>query len=99
VKAVQQQLPIGYFDTDEWKEGGSISAAGGTLGIPTARPIPMRQVLLTGCCRARTDRVAEIGAPRRAPTHGASISQGDVDPTNRVEPEKIFRSGQAGTRI
>lgn len=39
-KAVQQKLPIGYLDTEDWKEGGSSSAAGGTLGILNRAPHP-----------------------------------------------------------
>src|SRR5215831_13451065 len=36
-KAKDQGLPIGFLDTESWKEGGSSSAAGGTLGIPMRR--------------------------------------------------------------
>ena len=37
---MQHKLPIGYLDAEDWKEGGSSSAAGGTLGIPTRAPHP-----------------------------------------------------------
>jgi ABC-type Fe3+ transport system substrate-binding protein len=39
-KAKEQGLPIGFLDTESWKEGGSSSAAGGTLGIPSRAPHP-----------------------------------------------------------
>lgn len=43
---MQQKLPIGYLDTEEWKEGGSSSAAGGTLGLANRAPHPNAAKLL-----------------------------------------------------
>ena len=64
-KAVQQKLPI-RLSRYRGLEGGrqARSAAGGTLGILTARLIPTRRrCSSTGFFRARPDRAAKLGRP------------------------------------
>lgn len=91
-KAVQQQLPIGYFDTDEWKEGGSISAAGGTLGIPTRAPHPNAAKVFINWLLSREGQIAlqKLGRPDAHNSRRIDIPKDDVDPTNRVEPGKKY---------
>ena len=39
-RGMQHGPPIDYLDTEDWKEGSSSSAAGGTLGLPSRAPHP-----------------------------------------------------------
>ena len=72
-KAIQQKLPIAYLDTENWKEGGSSSAAGGTLGILTARPIPTRRRFSsTGCFPAKVKWRCRSSAVQTRTTRGVS---------------------------
>jgi iron(III) transport system substrate-binding protein len=91
-KAVQQQLPIGYFDTDEWKEGGSLSAAGGTLGIPTRAPHPNAAKVFINWLLSREGQMAlqKLGRPDAHNSRRIDIPKDDVDPTNRLDPAKKY---------
>jgi ABC-type Fe3+ transport system substrate-binding protein len=91
-RAVQQQLPIGYFDTDEWKEGGSVSAAGGTLGIPTHAPHPNAAKVFVNWLLSREGQMAlqKLGRPDAHNSRRIDIPKDDVDPTNRLEPGKKY---------
>ena len=91
-KAVQQQLPIGYLDTDEWKEGGSTSAAGGTLGIPTRAPHPNAAKLFVNWLLSREGQIAlqKLGRPDAHNSRRIDIPKDDVDPTNRMDPGKKY---------
>jgi hypothetical protein len=73
-KAVQQKLPIGFLDTEDWKEGGSSSAAGGTLALPAPAPIPMpRSCSSTGFCPAKGRSPCRNWAGRTPTIRAASI--------------------------
>jgi iron(III) transport system substrate-binding protein len=91
-RAVQQQLPIGYLDTDEWKEGGSASAAGGTLGIPTHAPHPNAAKVFVNWLLSREGQVAlqKLGRPDAHNSRRIDIPKDDVEPTNRLEPGKKY---------
>ena len=91
-KAVQQQLPIGYLDSDEWKEGGSISAAGGTLGILTRAPHPNAAKVFINWLLSREGQIAlqKLGRPDAHNSRRIDIPKDDVDPYNRVDPGKKY---------
>ena len=101
-KAVQQQLPIGYFDTDEWKEGGSLSAAEARSASQRAPRIPTPpRFLSTGCCPAKDrSRCRNWGAPTRT-THGVSISPRttSIQPIVWSQEENISIWPNPSTRI
>jgi iron(III) transport system substrate-binding protein len=92
-KAVQQQLPIGYLDTEDWREGGSSSAAGGTLGIPTRAPHPNAAKVFINWLLSRAGQIAlqKFGRPDAHNSRRIDISKDDVDPYNRLDAgEKYF---------
>jgi ABC-type Fe3+ transport system substrate-binding protein len=92
-KAIQQKLPIAYFDTENWKEGGSSSAAGGTLGIPSRAPHPNAAKLLVNWLLSREGQMAlqKLGRPDAHNSRRIDIPKDDVDPYNRLaEGKKYF---------
>ena len=91
-KAVQQHLPIAYFDTDEWKEGGSTSAAGGTLGLAARAPHPNAAKVLINWLLSREGQMAlqKLGRPDAHNSRRIDIPKDDVDPTNRLDPGKKY---------
>ena len=91
-KAVLQKLPIAYFDTEIWKEGGSSSAAGGTLGIPTHAPHPNAAKVLINWILSREGQSAlqKLGRPDAHNSRRIDISKDDVDPYNRLDEGKKY---------
>jgi iron(III) transport system substrate-binding protein len=91
-KAVQQQLPIGYLDTEDWKEGGSSSAAGGTLGIPTRAPHPNAAKVFINWLLSREGQIAlqKFGRPDAHNSRRIDIPKDDVDAYNRLDPGKKY---------
>jgi ABC-type Fe3+ transport system substrate-binding protein len=91
-KAVQQKLPIGYLDTESWKEGGSSSAAGGTLGIPTRAPHPNAAKLFVNWFLSREGQIAlqKLGRPDAHNSRRIDIPKDDVDSYNRLEDGKKY---------
>jgi iron(III) transport system substrate-binding protein len=91
-KAVQQQLPIGYLDSEDWKEGGSSSAAGGTLGIPTRAPHPNAAKVFINWLLSREGQIAlqKLGRPDAHNSRRIDIPKDDVDPYNRLDPGKKY---------
>jgi iron(III) transport system substrate-binding protein len=91
-KAVQQKLPIGYLDTEDWKEGGSSSAAGGTLGIPSRAPHPNAAKVFVNWLLSREGQTAlqKLGRPDAHNSRRIDIAKDDVDPFNRLEPGKKY---------
>ena len=91
-KAVQQKLPIGYLDTEDWKEGGSTSAAGGTLGLPTRAPHPNAAKIFINWLLSREGQIAlqKLGRPDAHNSRRIDIPKDDVDPYNRLEPGKKY---------
>jgi ABC-type Fe3+ transport system substrate-binding protein len=91
-KAIQQKLPIAYFDTDTWKEGGSSSAAGGTLGIPTRAPHPNAAKILVNWLLSREGQIAiqRLGRPDAHNSRRIDIPKDDVDPYNRLDEGKKY---------
>ena len=86
-KAVQQKLPIGYLDTEAWKEGGSSSAAGGTLGIPARAPHPNAAKVFINWFLSRRGQIAlqKLGDVDDPPnSRRIDIPKDDVPPTNRM---------------
>jgi iron(III) transport system substrate-binding protein len=97
-KAVQQKLPIGYLDTDDWKEGGSSSAAGGTLAVLSRAPHPNAAKVFINWFLSRDGQIAlqKFGRPDAHNSRRIDIPKEEVDAYNRLdEREKIFRSGKA----
>src|SRR6185503_16574512 len=91
-KAVQQKLPIGYLDTENWKEGGSSSAAGGTLGIPTRAPHPNAARVFINWFLSREGQTAlqKLGRPDAHNSRRIDIAKDEVDEFNRLESGKKY---------
>jgi iron(III) transport system substrate-binding protein len=91
-KAVQQKLPIGYLDTEDWKEGGSSSAAGGTLGLPSRAPHPNAAKVFINWFLSREGQIAlqKLGRPDAHNSPRSDIPKDDVDLFNRLEPGKKY---------
>ena len=91
-KALQQQLPIGYLDAEDWKEGGSSSAAGGTLGIPTHAPHPNAAKVFVNWLLSREGQITlqKLGRPDAHNSRRIDIPKDDVDPYNRLEEGKKY---------
>lgn len=91
-KAIQQKLPIAYFDTENWKEGGSSSAAGGTLGLPSKAPHPNAAKILINWLLSREGQTAmqKLGRPDAHNSRRIDIPKDDVDPYNRLEEGKKY---------
>jgi ABC-type Fe3+ transport system substrate-binding protein len=97
-KAIQQKLPLGYLDTDNWKEGGSSSAAGGTLGIPSRAPHPNAAKILVNWLLSREGQMAlqKLGRPDAHNSRRIDIPKGrrrSIQSSGRRK--KVFGSGQA----
>ncbi len=91
-KAKEQGLPIGSLDTESWKEGGSSSAAGGTLGIPSRAPHPNAAKVFINWFLSREGQIAlqKFGRPDAHNSRRIDIPKDDVDPYNRLEPGKKY---------
>jgi iron(III) transport system substrate-binding protein len=91
-KAMRHKLPIGYLDTEDWKEGGSSSAAGGTLGIPTHAPHPHAAKVFINWLLSREGQIAlqKFGRPDAHNSRRIDIPKDDVDPYNRLEEGKKY---------
>jgi len=91
-KAIEQGLPIGSLDTESWKEGGSSSAAGGTLGIPSRAPHPNAAKVFINWFFSREGQIAlqKLGRPDAHNSRRIDIAKDDVDPYNRLEEGKKY---------
>jgi iron(III) transport system substrate-binding protein len=91
-KAKEQGLPIGSLDTESWKEGGSSSAAGGTLGIPGRASHPNAAKVFINWFLSREGQIAlqKFGRPDAHNSRRIDIPKDDVDSYNRLEPEKKY---------
>jgi iron(III) transport system substrate-binding protein len=91
-KGMQHGLPIDYLDTDNWKEGGSSSAAGGTLGLPSRAPHPNAAKVFVNWFLSREGQIAlqKLGRPDAHNSRRIDIPKDDVDPYNRLEPGKKY---------
>ena len=91
-KAVQQKLPIGFLDTEEWQEGGSSSAAGGTLGVLNHAPHPNAAKLFINWFLSREGQFAlqKFGRPDAHNSRRIDIPKDDVDAFNRLDPGKKY---------
>jgi iron(III) transport system substrate-binding protein len=81
-KAKEQGLPIGYLDTESWKEGRSFSAAGGTLGIPSRAPHPNAAKVFINWFLSREAQIVlqKFGRPDAHNSRRIDIPKDDVDP-------------------
>jgi iron(III) transport system substrate-binding protein len=91
-KAKEQGLPIGSLDTESWKEGGSSSAAGGTLGVPSRGTHPNAAKVFINWFLSREGQIAlqKFGRPDAHNSRRIDIPKDDVDPYNRLEPGKKY---------
>jgi iron(III) transport system substrate-binding protein len=91
-KAVQQGLPIAYLDTENWKEGGSSSAAGGTLGILNRAPHPNAAKIFVNWLLSREGQIAlqKLGRPDAHNSRRIDIPKDDIDPYNRLDAGKKY---------
>ena len=91
-KAVEQKLPIGYLDTEDWKEGGSSSAAGGTLGLANRAPHPNAAKLFINWLLSREGQSAlqKFGRPDAHNSRRIDIAKDEVDAFNRLDPAKKY---------
>jgi iron(III) transport system substrate-binding protein len=91
-KAVQQKLPIGYLDTEDWKEGGSSSAAGGTLALAARAPHPNAAKLFINWFLSREGQIAlqKFGRPDAHNSRRIDIPKDEVDLYNRLDERKKY---------
>ena len=91
-KALEQKLPIGYLDTEDWKEGGSSSAAGGTLGLANRAPHPNAAKLFINWLLSREGQSAlqRFGRPDAHNSRRIDIPKDEVDAFNRLDPAKKY---------
>jgi len=91
-KAKQQGLPIDFLDTERWKEGGSHSAAGGTLGLPGRAPHPNAAKVFINWFLSREGQIAmqKLGRPDAHNSRRIDIPKDDVDPYNKLEVGKKY---------
>jgi iron(III) transport system substrate-binding protein len=91
-KAVQQKLPIGYLDTEDWKEGGSSSAAGGTLALADRAPHPNAAKLFINWFLSREGQIAlqKFGRPDAHNSRRIDIPKDEVDAYNRLDENKKY---------
>jgi iron(III) transport system substrate-binding protein len=91
-KAIEQKLPIGYLDTQDWKEGGSSSAAGGTLGLANRAPHPNAAKVFINWLLSREGQSAlqKFGRPDAHNSRRIDIPKDEVDAFNRLDPGKNY---------
>ena len=91
-KAKQQGLPIDFLDTVSWKEGGSSSASGGTLALPSRAPHPNAAKIFINWFLSREGQIAlqKFGRPDAHNSRRIDIPKDDVDPYNRLEEGKKY---------
>jgi len=91
-KAKQQGLAIDFLDTENWKEGGSSSAAGGTLGVLHRAPHPNAARVFVNWFLSREGQIAmqKLGRPDAHNSRRIDIAKDDVDPYNRLDPGKKY---------
>jgi iron(III) transport system substrate-binding protein len=91
-KAIQQKLPIDYLDTEDWKEGGSSSAAGGTLALPSRAPHPNAAKVFVNWFLSREGQIAlqKYGRPDAHNSRRIDIPKDDVDAYNRLDERKKY---------
>jgi hypothetical protein len=91
-KGKQQGLPIDFLDTGTWKEGGSSSAGGGTLALPSRAPHPNAVKVFVNWFLSREGQMAlqQFGRPDAHNSRRIDIPKDDVDPHNRLEEGKKY---------
>ncbi|HEY2986381.1 MAG TPA: extracellular solute-binding protein [Candidatus Binatia bacterium] len=91
-KAMQQGLRIDYLDTESWKEGGSSSAAGGTLGLLSHAPHPNAAKVFINWFLSREGQISmqKLGRPDAHNSRRIDIPKDNVDPYNKLEPGKKY---------
>jgi iron(III) transport system substrate-binding protein len=91
-KGMQHGLPIDYLDTEDWKEGSSSSAAGGTLGLPSRAPHPNAAKVFINWFLSREGQIAlqKLGRPDAHNSRRIDIPKDDVDPYNRLDQGKRY---------
>ncbi len=91
-KAVQQKLPIGFLDTEQWKEGGSSSAAGGTLAVAARAPHPNAAKLFVNWFLSRDGQISlqKFGRPDAHNSRRIDIPKDEVDAYNRLDEGKKY---------
>jgi ABC-type Fe3+ transport system substrate-binding protein len=91
-KAKEQGLPVDFLGTEDWKEGGSSSASGGTLGFPDRAPHPNAAKVFINWFLSRRGQTAfqKLGRRDAHNSRRIDIAKDDVDPSNRLEPGKKY---------
>ena len=91
-RGMQYGLPIDYLDTEDWKEGSSSSAAGGTLGLPSRAPHPNAAKVFINWFLSREGQIAlqKLGRPDAHNSRRIDIPKDDVDPYNRLGQGKRY---------
>lgn len=91
-KAKEQGLPIDFLDTEDWKEGGSSSASGGTLGFADRAPHPHAARVFINWFLSRQGQSAfqKLGRRDAHNSRRIDIPKDDVDPSNRLDPGKKY---------
>ena len=90
-RAKHQGLPVASLDTTSWKEGGSISAGGGTLSFINRAPHPNAAKVFVNSFLSRKGQIAmqTLGDPEDSPNSGRI----DI-PKDSVSRENILTDGR-----
>ncbi len=86
-RAKNQGLPVDAFDTSEWKEGGSFSTGGGSLGLINRAPHPNAAKVFINWFLSRKGQMAlqKLGDPDDPPnSRRIDIPKDDVPLSNRL---------------
>ena len=90
-RAIKQGLPVKEFQSSDWKEGGSFSTAGGSLGLINRAPHPNAAKVFLNWFLSRRGQIAfqTVGDPYQ------TLNSGRIDiPKDGVPPEDRIIEGR-----
>ena len=88
-RAKNQGLPVDDFDTNQWKEGSSFSAGGGSISYLNQAPHPNAAKVFLNWFLSRKGQIAlqKLGDPDDpANSRRIDIPKDDIPPENRLQP-------------
>jgi len=89
MRAKKQGLPVDDFDTNNWKEGSSFSAGGGSMGLMNQGPHPNAAKVFINWFLSRKGQIAlqnlgDVDDP--ANSRRIDIPKDSIPPDNRLQP-------------
>ena len=88
-RAKNQGLPVDDFDTNQWKEGSSFSAGGGSMSYMNQAPHPNAAKVFINWFLSRKGQIAlqKLGDPDDpANSRRIDIAKDEIPPDNRLQP-------------